>query len=146
MKTDLQKEFIKAFRDRSLGYYENALEISNDYDHANNVIEIEQSMRRIIQNDKPLFSIKENASGKKVLDSEIRWVLGKIKPYIEYDGSYMADGIVKSYLADQIAKSFPMHIFNPYVELFFRYLNDKLVGQIDLYNCNHSLPLAYNNW
>jgi Protein of unknown function (DUF3296). len=46
----------------------------------------------------------------------------------------MADGIVKSYFADQIAKSFPMHIFNPYVELFFRYLNDKLMGQIDLYN------------
>ena len=135
MKTDFQNEkFIKAFLDRSLGYYENTIEISNDFDYAEDITDIAQSMQWIIKYDIPLFSIKENASGRKVLDSESCWILDKIKPYLIFDPSCIADGIVKSFFANQIAKSFPMHIFNPYVELFFRYLNDKLVGQIDLYN------------
>ena len=107
MKTDFQKEeFIKAFRDRSLGYYENTIEISNDFDYAEDIIDIEQSMRWLIKHNIPLFSIKENASGRKVLDSESCWILDKIKPYLIFDPSCIADGIVRSYFADQIAKSF----------------------------------------
>ena len=84
-----------------------------------------------------LFSINEDGSEIIFNDKRSSWVFYEIKPFIKYDSLRKEDEII-SLLAKDISETFPLHRFNPYIELFFKYLNIKLLTENDNYTYLYS--------
>ncbi len=129
-KADSIRKTKENFRVRSADYNNYGLTISEDHDHSGEVIRIEELVRGITETQKVLFSTGKNKDAK--LKALKNYYFDEIKPYFVHDPkSIMEEDKIKSFQAEVIARSFPIHEFNPYVELFFRNVNERLVEKID---------------
>ncbi len=131
-KTQVEKDF--GMRTFSYSDKDDKLKCGFDYNSANEIISIEKTVIRIIETNHIIFSMKENIYGKIVgLECKSPNIFRLIKDYIDYDKAYYENRrLLKSALAMDIAKRFPIHHFNPYVDLFIKTMNELLVGKIDL--------------
>jgi len=84
MKQDKVKaendDIKKYFQDRSLGHNGNTINVTNDFDCANEIITIDKFIQWLIKDD-VLLVTKENASGKKILEDKSHFVLSITKPF-----------------------------------------------------------------
>ena len=123
-KEDKEKkdEVKKAFLDRSVAFYDNRVDITGDFNQAGAVIQIEKLVREIDKSNDDLFSISGRV-GKKTIVYKNPWICNQIVNYCK-----------NPFLIEDIARSFPIHVFNPYIELFIRNLKDtvtKIEGYSD---------------
>jgi hypothetical protein len=123
MNNDITERDDKSFKESTIYIDENKLSITEDWDNASSIIEINQLVHKIIQSKKVYFSIKNS-----VIACIDNIFFCKIKSYI------------KCRIDNNIYSVFPIHRLNPYVELFIRKLEEELVDNIDIYNIiRHSI-------
>jgi len=139
MKINLRTQaVIDAFKKRTSAIdpeLRNRLVRTEDYNYASYVIGIEQLVREIIKSNK-IFFIGKNELGRHTVASKNPDFLEKIYSCITSD------------LAKSIAFVFPMHNFNPYVDLFIKNANDKLGYDLGLYLSRNFRDVglhSYNN-
>ena len=146
MKKDKKSEsVIKYFEIRTRSFQKNEIRLT-DFDNANYLIGIDHLMQWIMAYQDDLFSIHEDGSEIIFNDKRSRWVLGEIKPFIKYERSRKKyEYKLESILAKDIFETFPLHRFNPYIELFFNYLNITLIKEIISYPCIYSYLFNKNN-
>lgn len=116
-----KKEEVKnAFRERSLAFYDNSVDITADYNQAGTLIQIEKLIREIesIKSNDDLFSIGGQV-GKKTIVYKNPWICNRIVNYCK-----------NPFLIDEIEKSFPIYAHHPYIEKFISILKDT-VTKID---------------
>ena len=137
MKKDNKNEAVKNyFEIRTRSFQKNEIRLT-DFDNANYLIGIDHLMQWIMAYQDDLFSINEDGSEIIFNDKRSSWVFYEIKPFIKYDSLRKEDEII-SLLAKDISETFPLHRFNPYIELFFKYLNITLLTENDNYTYLYS--------
>jgi hypothetical protein len=134
MKNTPKEDAELAFRFRSISYQGDSRITNDDFNSAGNISQIEETVLKIINTSEVLFYIHKNAnSTQTTCKCKIPSIFNEIKRYIPCSiRSCIHDGSLKSALAVSIAESFPFHRFNPYVDLFIKNVNDKLVERLDL--------------
>jgi hypothetical protein len=85
------------------------------------LINIEALVQKIISYKDVNFYINKQPFGRNKIDCKHRGILSGINLYLKND------------FALDIVKEFPIHCFNPYVELFVRNMRCRLAGEIGLY-------------
>ncbi|HEY8037946.1 MAG TPA: inovirus-type Gp2 protein [Methylobacter sp.] len=118
----IDNEIENTFKEKTIGvHYENnnMRMISEDFDQAGTIISIGKLVDRIIKSEQLSFFVKD---GSNTIDCTDQKILQSLRLYI-----------VRNHLVKRIKYSFPIHRFNPYVELFTKNFTEKLVYQMDLY-------------
>lgn len=129
-------DVISDFCLRTISLQGETISISHDHDMATYIVEIEAMVLKIISSKPVLFHCDEstdrNGCSVKHFKCKKPSIFNFIKPFVRYHHpSYENRRELKSALALRIAESFPMHRFNPYVDLFIKNVNAILVGHID---------------
>lgn len=145
MKNKLtKKELISDFKKRNgIIFHDNEIILTNDYEVAMRIVSIEQLVINISKSKGDIFSIKENDLGKKIHICRNKDIYEKIKPYLKYSiknkdlliniNTYIDNKDTSIFVSDRILEiivSFPIHKFNPYVNLFIKKLS-KLLNKIN---------------
>src|SRR5665811_2297233 len=108
-------KFKKAFLNRSLSFSENRVEINSDFNQVATLIRIKELVDEIIPPNGVQFSV-EGEEGKKAMVYKKPLICKKIVLYFR-----------KPFLIQEIAKTFPIHVFHPYIELFLTNFNDTVM-------------------
>jgi len=106
-----------------------SLAITENQNSANNVIYLNNVLHLIIKSNGNIFStVKEN--GRKFIECKNEKVFDAIKKYYKFSN------------IKDITSTFPLHKFNPYIQLFFMNLKDKLLGKMDFNPIHHTDELV----
>ncbi|HEY8159113.1 MAG TPA: inovirus-type Gp2 protein [Methylobacter sp.] len=126
MKNIAINEAELAFRRRTYSLQDNIITINADLNRAIEIGKIEKTVLEIIKSNETLFYIEKESH----LKCKIPDILNHIQRHVAYNFSYNPEYELESELNQEIALSFPIHEFNPYVDLFIKSVNNQLAGKV----------------